>query len=309
MSNTRGKCDNQKRCLTASSGRIIDVPPGTAFTCPECGGELTPFRATLGTPLPVAFVVFLALQVACLGCMAWTWISRAGVHKVFASSAAPRSNPEPTVSESRVQSAGSPAQAGDFHTHDGVVHAPPRSRISRREPAVSETSPALMAEPVIVMRPPGAPGDSGKNNCVVGTGCRSVGQAPAEEIQAPVVSELLADASLGSGRVPDWAVTSQVQMPTEEAQVSSGVSGGQIIRRVTPVYPEQARAQKLQGTVVLAIMIGEDGTVPQITVLSGPRPLADAAKQAVQQWRYTPFELNGKPVAIHSQVTIRFKLP
>jgi TonB family protein len=57
-------------------------------------------------------------------------------------------------------------------------------------------------------------------------------------------------------------------------------------------------------------MIKEDGTVAHVTVLSGgPSSLANAARQAVQQWRYTPLELNGKPMPMRKEITIKFTLP
>ncbi len=60
---------------------------------------------------------------------------------------------------------------------------------------------------------------------------------------------------------------------------------------------------------MLDALVGEDGTVREVAVTSGPPLLAKAAVQAVKQWRYQPFLLNGKPVSIHNQITIQFKLP
>jgi len=56
-------------------------------------------------------------------------------------------------------------------------------------------------------------------------------------------------------------------------------------------------------------LVGEDGNVHEVQVTSGAPLLAKAAAQAVKQWRYQPFQLNGKPVSIHNQITIQFKLP
>jgi protein TonB len=61
--------------------------------------------------------------------------------------------------------------------------------------------------------------------------------------------------------------------------------------------------------VVLQALVGEDGNVHDIKVTSGPPVLATAAKQAVEQWRYEPFQLNGKPVSLNTEVKIIFKLP
>ena len=86
-------------------------------------------------------------------------------------------------------------------------------------------------------------------------------------------------------------------------------TGGVLSHRVSPTYPQQARLLHLEGSVLLDAVVGEDGNVHDLKVLKGDRILASAAVQAVQQWRYQPFLLNGKPVPMHTQVTIQFKLP
>jgi protein TonB len=98
-------------------------------------------------------------------------------------------------------------------------------------------------------------------------------------------------------------------MPTVALRTSQGVTGGTLTHRVAPVYPSQARLQRIEGPVVLDAVVGEDGNVHDVKVLKGDLILAGAAKNAVQQWRYLPFQLNGKPVPVHTEVTIVFKLP
>jgi len=78
---------------------------------------------------------------------------------------------------------------------------------------------------------------------------------------------------------------------------------------VDPIYPTEARRQNIEGAVMLDALVGEDGNVREVQVTSGDPQLAKAAAQAVKRWRYEPFELNGKPVAMHNQITIQFKLP
>jgi protein TonB len=91
--------------------------------------------------------------------------------------------------------------------------------------------------------------------------------------------------------------------------MSQGVTGGVLSHRVSPNYPQQARLLRIEGAVQLDAIVGEDGIVHDVKVVKGDRILAGAAVQAVQQWRYQPFALNGKPVPMHTQVTIQFKLP
>jgi TonB family protein len=91
--------------------------------------------------------------------------------------------------------------------------------------------------------------------------------------------------------------------------ISQGVSEGYLIHRVNPVYPAQAKMTRLQGNVVLAALIAEDGSVQDLKVVTGQPTLARAALQAVRQWRYKPYELNRKPVKMNTTITVQFKLP
>jgi general secretion pathway protein A len=82
----------------------------------------------------------------------------------------------------------------------------------------------------------------------------------------------------------------------------------QLISSTPPVYPPNARAQRVQGTVTLDALVDETGTVVETTVLVGPAPLHAAATQAVRTWKYQPARMNGQPVPIHVKVTVRFTL-
>jgi len=84
---------------------------------------------------------------------------------------------------------------------------------------------------------------------------------------------------------------------------------GQLIRRVEPQYPELAKNQGIQGTVVLDVQVLGDGQMGSIQVISGDPLLADAAVQAVKQWKYQPRSVDGRPAESHDRVTIRFTLP
>ena len=77
-------------------------------------------------------------------------------------------------------------------------------------------------------------------------------------------------------------------------------------QRIEPDYPESARRAHVQGSVVLETLIGANGRVQQVSPVSGPPQLADAAVTAVRQWRYKPFTVDGKKVPIRTQVTVTF---
>ena len=83
---------------------------------------------------------------------------------------------------------------------------------------------------------------------------------------------------------------------------------GNLIHRVQPDYPPLARQARIQGQVVLRAMISREGTIENLQVLSGHPMLVQAAVDAVRQWRYRPYVLNGEPVEVETQVTVNFVL-
>ena len=76
----------------------------------------------------------------------------------------------------------------------------------------------------------------------------------------------------------------------------------------TPVYPQTAIEQRIDGEVVLQLIIGGDGTVKDVSALSGPSVLADSAMEIVKRWRYQPVRLNGNPVEVDTTVTLNYVL-
>jgi TonB family protein len=112
----------------------------------------------------------------------------------------------------------------------------------------------------------------------------------------------------GSTKQPDSSefLSAKVSLP---APVSQGVSGGRLLNQVPPVYPAQALLLRMEGTVTLAATIMEDGTVGDIKVVEGPPVLAESAMNAVKNWRYEPYELDGKPVKNEIRISVDFKFP
>jgi protein TonB len=90
-------------------------------------------------------------------------------------------------------------------------------------------------------------------------------------------------------------------------RISQGVSQGLLIKRVQPKYPQAALAAHTQGAVQIQASINKEGSVVNLKVLSGDLVLAHAALEAVRQWRYKPYYLDGQPVEIETQITINFK--
>ncbi len=88
----------------------------------------------------------------------------------------------------------------------------------------------------------------------------------------------------------------------------SVIMEGHLIHRVDPPYPALARTVGVQGSVVIAAVIGTDGSVQRLQVLSGHPLLVRAARDAVVQWRYRPYILNGSPIEVDTQITVNFIL-
>jgi len=90
--------------------------------------------------------------------------------------------------------------------------------------------------------------------------------------------------------------------------VSLGLMDASLVHRVQPEYPRIATLTRLSGTVLLRAVIGTDGEVHEIEVLSGNPILAEAARTAVRQWRYRPTLLDGQAVEVETQITVNFVL-
>ncbi len=89
---------------------------------------------------------------------------------------------------------------------------------------------------------------------------------------------------------------------------TSAVMAGNLIHRVDPQYPAIAKQIHLQGAVVLNAIISREGNIERVEVASGPGVLALAARDAVRQWKYRPYLLNGDPVEVETQITVNFTL-
>jgi protein TonB len=94
----------------------------------------------------------------------------------------------------------------------------------------------------------------------------------------------------------------------QRVRVSQGVSQGLLIKKVNPAYPPLARQARIQGQVVLQAEISKDGTIENLRLISGHPMLAPAAIEAVKQWRYKPYMLNGEPVEVETTVMVNFTL-
>ncbi|MFB3915294.1 MAG: energy transducer TonB [Terriglobales bacterium] len=94
----------------------------------------------------------------------------------------------------------------------------------------------------------------------------------------------------------------------QKVRVSKGVAEGLLIHKVMPAYPPLARQARIQGAVVLQANISKSGSIENLHVVQGHPMLAPAAIEAVKQWRYKPYYLNGEPVEVETVITVNFTL-
>ena len=113
---------------------------------------------------------------------------------------------------------------------------------------------------------------------------------------------------LGTGRQPNISRPPEQPHPSAPLYKTAEVMEAMLIHRAQPEYPSLARAAHISGTVQLRAIIGRDGNVRELQVISGNPLLVEAARVAVLKWRYRPTLLNGEPVEVESYITANFVL-
>lgn len=91
-----------------------------------------------------------------------------------------------------------------------------------------------------------------------------------------------------------------------QAQVPADVMEKLVTHRVDPDYPEAARPAKLEGVVILDVVVGKDGSVVNVRPVGGPDVFYKAAADALRWWRFEPYRIEGKPVTVETTVAVEF---
>ena len=99
-----------------------------------------------------------------------------------------------------------------------------------------------------------------------------------------------------------------VAVNKEPLRVGGNVQAANLIKKITPVYPALAKSARVQGTVRFQAIIGKDGTIQNLQMISGHPMLVASATDAVKQWVYKPTLLNGEPVEVITQIDVNFTL-
>jgi TonB family protein len=206
------------------------------------------------------------------------------------------------VSKSAVQPTPADAAQPSASDSDEDNVSAPKSTV----PAAGSTKPSSLAA-----SPAGKPAKSESAPLTVKGGSAPVvhSKPAAPDTAAPNVLGLATPGSnapplnLGNGANNDPAPILQT------LNISQGVSQGLLVRKVQPIYPKNALTMHVEGTVELQATVSTTGNITAVKVVSGDPQLTRAAADAVKQWKYKPYLLNGQPVEIQTEVSVNFKLP
>jgi len=186
------------------------------------------------------------------------------------------------------------------------IGTPPSDQNAPSTVNLAVPAPDLKNAPSVVNIGP-APTGNGPSTMILAVPRPTVGQP------APSIKVDIAEASSPNPvvKVLTNVVVEPIQTNTQTSTVSTiqvrpGDIAGNRDKFVEPIYPSDAKAAGIQGSVVLDAVIGKDGMISSLKLVSGPPELTKAAWEAVKQWTYKPYLLNGDPIAVETTITVTF---
>ena len=209
---------------------------------------------------------------------------------IIPASTAPTHSTVPAKSGATAQTVPDAVNAKDRKASAGDSSKPAQDVLAENK--VPATSP--VSQPIVVKK---------------GTAETTLAKPSPSDEAAPSITAI---APAGNGGTLPNLLGNQSTAPTPVLQtlnVSQGVSQGLAIKKTPPSYPANALRMGIEGSVQLMATISKKGDISAVKVLSGDPSLARAATEAVKQWKYKPYLLDGVPVEIQTQVTVNFKLP
>jgi protein TonB len=263
--------------------------------------------------MPVLGATVLVVGLVALGTVYWVHRARASNNPVKAaetaavtpSNPASTGNAQPAISTDAVPAASAAgvkpqadkqAKPKDQAKDQNAAAKPPEPAPQPATQPVSAVDAALrLPQPVPKSNAPAANKEIAKEEPPPPNGAAGVAGSVPGGMPASSVINVVKDLS-----------AAEPKMATQKVSVSSGVAQGMLVHRVAPQYPAQAKQARLQGTVVLQAVIGKDGSVTSVHALRGNPVLTQAAIDAVKQWRYKPYALNGEPVEADTQISVTF---
>jgi periplasmic protein TonB len=216
-----------------------------------------------------------------------------------------------SVSPSSGQADSSTEMAGGSASEAPAIPVTPAPKPSK--PVAAKAAEATATDTTTDLEMPPAP-------LIVEGGKRHSNSSPQQSEAQLAPPSLDAVASTAKPGLPGMVGSAKVNVPKlaatpppppqipQRIQVSQGVTQGLLVRQVKPQYPAMARESRVEGDVLLSAVIDKDGAVSDVRAISGPALLIPAALQAVRQWRYKPYLLNGQPVEVETQIKVQFRL-
>ena len=186
-----------------------------------------------------------------------------------------------------------------------MIVSEPESEVITLSPETAASTTAVTAARVTVESRPAA--QKGKLRPTPSAQPR--GAPPPAEVAVNSVLPPLNTPQVNPPQVNSPQVAEPGNAPRNSVRVvTSEFLAGKLIRKVIPAYPAPARRSRISGTVILRAIITEQGKIRELRVESGPALLIEAARDAVRQWEYQPWILDGKPIQMESTINVIFKL-
>jgi periplasmic protein TonB len=285
---------------TFSMVSAIDAPSFAALGEEDSGGS------GVNKKILIAAVAVLALAV--LGYLGYGKLGKSGAQRLSTpqDSGQTAAAPAPTPSPVAAPSTGAPGRASSVTQTSApktaTVAPPDKPSAGVADSPVIRIAANIAASPELETKQPDSAPIHVKTT-------RAKTPAQGEE-SAPPLPSPLAVASANDHNLSSLMASASSSVPRPSlatVRISQGVSQGLLIKRVQPKYPPAALAVRAQGAVQIEATINKEGNVTNLKVLSGDPVLARAALEAVRQWRYKPYYLDGDPVEIQTQITVNFK--
>jgi len=278
----------------------IDAPSFAALGEEDSGGS------GVNKKILIAAVAVLALAV--LGYLGYGKLGKSSAQPLSTpqDSRQPAAAPAPTFSPVAAPSTGTPGRASSVTQTSApktATVAPP----DKPSAGVADSPVIRIAANIAASPEPGTKEPDSAPIRVKITRAKTPAQG---EESAPPLPSPLAVASANDHNLSGLMASASSSVPRPSlatVRISQGVSQGLLIKRVQPKYPPAALAVRAQGAVQIEATINKEGNVTNLKVLSGDPALARAALEAVRQWRYKPYYLDGDPVEIQTQITVNFK--
>ena len=300
----------------ANPSRDADPAPAPAPTFSMVSAIDAPSFAALGEEDSGGSGVNKKILIAAVAVLALAVLGYLGYGKLGKSSAQPLSTPQdsgrpaaapaPTFSPVAAPSTGTPGRASSV-TQTSAPKAATVAPPDKPSAGVADSPVIRIAANIAASPEPETKEPDSAPIRVKSTRAKTPAQG---EESAPPLPSPLAVASANDHNLSGLMASASSSVPRPSlatVRISQGVSQGLLIKRVQPKYPPAALAVRAQGAVQIEATINKEGNVTNLKVLSGDPVLARAALEAVRQWRYKPYYLDGDPVEIQTQITVNFK--